>query len=235
MQNSDKPRRKSQRKIIIGVTILIAVLLLIIGFLFMKYHNLSKDPQAAAKATTRKIVGRVGNLYEIPTDEEPTVAQVQDKDKLAGQPFFAKAQNGDYILVYSKNKLAMIYREKDNKLVNVGPINITANGDPTSAASGQAATAKASVAVLNGSGSGGKLDAAVAKLSTLSDQISIQDVKPDAKNKNTPTTIVFDASGQNPAIARSVAEKVGGKVELAMPNGEVVPNGATIVVIVGKN
>ncbi len=117
-----KPRK--QKKLAIGIALLIAVLLVVIGFLYTKYHNLSEDPQNAAKATTKKVVTEVGELYLIPTDEEPTVAQVQDRAKLQGQVFFDKAQDGDYILVYSKNKLAMIYRQKDHKLINVGPINI---------------------------------------------------------------------------------------------------------------
>jgi hypothetical protein len=118
------PKIKNQKKLILFGALLIAVLLIIIGFLFIKYNKASNDPQSAAKATTKRIVERVGSIYDLPTDEEPTVAQVQDKAKLQGQVFFAKAQNGDYILVYSKNKLAMIYREKDGKLINVGPINI---------------------------------------------------------------------------------------------------------------
>jgi hypothetical protein len=75
----------------------------------------------------------VSQLYAVPGDEQPTVAQVQDKEKLKDQSFFSKAENGDYILIYTNNKLALLYREKEDKLINVGPVSIS---DQNSAATG---------------------------------------------------------------------------------------------------
>jgi hypothetical protein len=222
-----KLRKSNPRSMMIGAVVLIVVLLAIIGALTLKYTNLKKDPQAAAKATTSKILNKVGELYELPTGEEPTVAQVQDKAKLRDQPFFEKAQNGDYILVYTKNKLAIIYREKINKLINVGPIN-------TEQVNNQA-TSKTPVSVLNGSGNPARLSDAVSKLNQLGTQIALASATPDAKNKNTPKTIVVDVTGQNPALAKTIADKLGGKLETSVPAPEAVPSGAAIVVIVGKS
>jgi hypothetical protein len=82
----------------------------------------------------------VGAIYALPTDEEPTVAEIQDRTQLADQAFFAKAQNGDYILVYRQNKLALLYRQKDKKLINVGPVTLdTSTGGQNS---GQVAPAQ---------------------------------------------------------------------------------------------
>lgn len=50
-------------------------------------------------------------------DETPTIATVSDITKLQGQPFFAKAQNGDKVYVYSNAKKAILYRPSENKII----------------------------------------------------------------------------------------------------------------------
>ena len=69
-------------------------------------------------ATTQALVDKVSLLTALPTDETPTVATVTDITKLQGQPFFAKAQNGDKVLIYTKNKKAILYRETTNEIIN---------------------------------------------------------------------------------------------------------------------
>jgi hypothetical protein len=63
----------------------------------------------------------------VPKDETPTLATVTDKTKLKDQPFFKDAENGDQILIFPQAKKAIIYREKENRLINVGPIAITSD------------------------------------------------------------------------------------------------------------
>jgi hypothetical protein len=107
--------------LLVGIGI-IAVLLVTVVALFVKYNDLKKDPDANAKETSQRIIAEVSDMYIVPTNEEPTVAQVQDKAKLKDQPFFKDTRNGDYILVYTDARLALVYRESAKKLVTVGPI-----------------------------------------------------------------------------------------------------------------
>lgn len=106
------------------LTAVIVILLAVIGVLVWKYQQASTDEATKNKETSQRIVSKISDLYIVPTNEEPTVALVQDKSKLGNQEFFKKAQNGDYLIIYQKDKIALIYREKDNKLVNVGPVNL---------------------------------------------------------------------------------------------------------------
>lgn len=126
----------------IGVILaaIIILLLSIIGILTWKYQQVSKNQDSEAKKTSARIIDRVSELYMVP-NEEPTVAQIQDKNKLDNQEFFKHAKNGDYLLIYQKERVALVYREETNKLVTVGPVNIGAgegqSGQTAGAQTGQ--------------------------------------------------------------------------------------------------
>ena len=93
-------------------------------YYYFQYRALSqrvKDPQTEVK----DILSKVGKLIELPTGEEPTIATVQDAERIKSQPFFAKAQNGYRVILYSNAKLAILFDEKGNKIINVGAINLS--------------------------------------------------------------------------------------------------------------
>lgn len=92
-------------------------------YYYAQYRQLlqrTKDPQVEM----RDILDKVGKLIELPNGEEPTVATVQDAEQIRKQPFFAKAQNGHRVILYTNAKLAILFDEQANKLINVGSINM---------------------------------------------------------------------------------------------------------------
>lgn len=115
-------------------TLLVAVLVVVLagGLVYtgMRYQQSREevarlsDPTEAAKAETDKLIQQVSNLVELPQNETPTVATVADKDKLAAQPFFVNAQNGDKVLIYTQAKKAVLYRPSTNKVIEVAPVNL---------------------------------------------------------------------------------------------------------------
>lgn len=84
------------------------------------------DPQADIKA----LLVQVGKLIELPTGEEPTVATVTNADQITAQPFFAKAKNGDRVIVYNNARLAILFDAIAGKIMNVGTLNV---GTPSAA------------------------------------------------------------------------------------------------------
>jgi hypothetical protein len=83
-----------------------------------------------SKNQSERVIAEVSQIYLVPTDETPTVAKIQDTSKIqSNQTFYANAKNGDFLLVYNKAGLALLYRESANKLINVRPIIV----DTTSA------------------------------------------------------------------------------------------------------
>ena len=124
----DVRRDKKLTMALTGCCVIIVALVVLVGFLLLgnKDSN-SGDSKAKDKKESGRVVKEVGELYIVPTGEEPTVAAIKDKTKLSQQEFFKDAQNGDYLIVYSKAGLALIYRESVDKLVNAGPINANAS------------------------------------------------------------------------------------------------------------
>jgi hypothetical protein len=93
----------------------------------VQYRHLQTNPQSASQSNSQKIINEVGKIYNLPTGEQPTVAEIKDISKLQGQAFFKGAQDGDYLLIYSNAKIALIYRQSTNQLINVGPVEINNN------------------------------------------------------------------------------------------------------------
>ena len=87
----------------------------------------SKNPQQDAS----ELVAAVGKLIVLPEGETPTVATVSDPDRLRDQPFFAKAKQGDKVLLYPNAKKAYLYDPVAGRLLEVAPINFGADSAGT--------------------------------------------------------------------------------------------------------
>lgn len=92
-------------------------------YYYVQYKNVLrrvKDPTIEVK----EILAKVGKLIDLPQDEEPTVATVQDAEAIKNQPFFSKAQNGYRVILYTNARMAILFDEKNNKIINIGAINV---------------------------------------------------------------------------------------------------------------
>jgi hypothetical protein len=101
--------------------------------------GLSKG-NAAAQAEADRLVAEVGKVIVLPTDEKPTVATITDFTKLKDQPFFKNAKNGDKVLIYTNAKKAILFRESESRVIEVGAVNInqqTQTTVPSPVASGK--------------------------------------------------------------------------------------------------
>lgn len=67
----------------------------------------------------------VSRHYTLPTKETPALATVTDSRKVQSS-FAGKVKNGDKILIYQQNKLAIVYRPSTDRIVDVEPVSIDA-------------------------------------------------------------------------------------------------------------
>jgi hypothetical protein len=203
-----------KKRILLAANILVIAGLAVFGGLyFKKYRDLRNKPVDAnqiAQEQADRTISEVGKLYDLPDDEEPSVASVSDKDKLKDQPFFDKAQNGDITLIYSKAKLAILYRPSTKQIINVSTVTIQNNVRVT--VIGPAAARQAAVSTLGAA------------------QITATEGG-DAKSGPTTVTVV-DVSGQNADQAQKIADALKGSVG-SLPAGEDNPADTDILVVAG--
>jgi hypothetical protein len=212
----EKSKSGVSRILVIVAVVVILVLGGAAGYFFFKYQNIKKNPNQVAQAEVNRVAKLVGQLIALPNDESPTLATIQDQDKIKDQPFFANTKNGDIILIYTKAKKAIIFREKENKIINVGPISIDQqNGTP--------------VALVN---AGGNIDSVKKALSDkFGANVTVASTT-DAKNKaNVKQLTVVDSAGNSGDLAKQIADAIGGTVG-SLPSGETAPAGANIVIFV---
>lgn len=120
-----KPKAKPL-KMLIPIVILLLILIpaAAAAYFYNQVLQLQKNPQAVAQAENATLLTKVGALIVLPEGETPTIATVNDPAKLKDQPFFAKAKQGDKVLIYTNAKKAILYSPTENKIVEVAPLNI---------------------------------------------------------------------------------------------------------------
>ena len=204
-------------KVLLGVGILAVIAMGVLTFYFYKkYASIKKNPNLVAQEEVTRVTKLVSGLMTLPKEETPTLATVLDKEKLKDQPFFSNSKNGDIILIYTKAQKAIIFREKENKIINVGPISIDKkNGTP--------------VALVN---AGGNVDEVKNKLAEkFGGGVTVASTT-DAKSKSSVKQLtVVDAAGNSGDLANQIATALGGTVG-SLPSGETAPSGANIVIFV---
>lgn len=94
-------------------------------------EDLLKNPQQLAAEETKKTVAEVGSIVALPADETPTVAVVNDPEKLKSNAFLSQAKAGDKLLIYTTAKRLYLYRPSEKRLVDATTININPASSPS--------------------------------------------------------------------------------------------------------
>lgn len=109
------------------------IVLLAAGWLYQiqvskQLHSSQTNSVATRKKTTTTeavtLRNQVAKVVDLPSNETPTVATVTDVKKLQNQAFFAKAQNGDKVLMFAQAKQVILYRPASQKIVQIAPIDV---------------------------------------------------------------------------------------------------------------
>jgi hypothetical protein len=218
-----------------SIVLAIIAAVLIVGGGFGAYQYLQVNSELNKLKTSpnggnvdelnRQLIEKVGKLIQLPEGEDPTIATISDIEKLRSQPFFARAKNGDKVVIYTTAKKAILYDPVANKIIDVAPININESQDATGSASIQSIK----IALYNGTSS----DIMRLAENEIENKITNTEVavKNDASRNNYARTIVVDIKGTNSELADRVADLLDGEVG-ELPPGEVKPE-ADILVIVG--
>lgn len=244
---SEAPKQSRALSVIIVLAVLLALAVAIAGYFYYQVKHASPVKSEADEVAS--LTKTLGAMMELPEGETPTLATVTDKDKLAEQPFFQKAENGDKVLIYTATGRAILYRPSTGKIVDVTTINVnqpTATtpqspeadvaampvpGAPSDTVE-KVAVQNVSVALYNGS-------TKIGVTNTLEDEIkakfeNIEVVAKDKAAKNDYNgNLVIDLSGNNADLAKSLADSFAGTIG-TLPAGETAPMDTDILIIVGN-
>ena len=228
---TSKVKRRITRR---GLATALCTLLLLASvgynaYQYLQIQDYRKNPTKAAQEEQARITELVRKHYQIPTystkdgdkdvtkEDTPQIATITDITKMKGQTFFDKAQNGDFIVVFPNTRLALIYREKSDQIVNSGPVAVDANQQASKlnvkiygAAADRDAAEQAINTAFPGSTNISKLDAS-AKISS---------------------TVVVDVSGKNAVAAEQLAAKLKNAKVGSVPSGQATPSDAEIAIYV---
>jgi hypothetical protein len=253
---SDKAEKAAKqnifKKVFRGWVLLIIILFAVIiaGFFYFQYQKTQKllqNPTLVASEEAKALVAKVSAILELPKGEDPTIATVSDKNKLADQPFFANAQNGDKVLIYARAMKAILYRPGANKIIEVAPVGnavheasaITPTGpvltttvtvSPTLTPVPTKPAVAAKVIIYNGTKISGLAGTYERQLTDKFANIDV--IKIGNANGDYTASIVVDLTGKNGELAKQIASNINGTVG-ALPSTETKPD-ADILVIIGK-
>lgn len=135
-----QPRRPRRRRSLLPWVIILVIVALVGGALYMfnerrelqrEVAELSQKQNLSAIDESKQLLEEVGQLIELPTDDEPTIATVSDASKVNDKPFFANAKNDDKVLLFTKSGKAILYRPSIKKIIEVSTLNLSAPGETT--------------------------------------------------------------------------------------------------------
>ena len=93
------------------------------------------DPRDVSRQNEEVLLAKVGRLMVLPQSETPDIATVADPATLQGQPFFADARKGDFVLIYRRAAEAILYDPAQDKIVN--ETSVTVGGSSAASSSAQ--------------------------------------------------------------------------------------------------
>ena len=219
---------------IIGATAAVIIILVLGLYYYLQYQKnqqILKNPLLASQKEQETLIANVAKLTDLP-NEQPTIAKVSDITKLQGQPFFQKAKNGDYVLIYSKSEEAILYDPTENKIVQIGPININQSSPQQAALGAQTKAQPLRVVIENGTIVAGLAKKTELELSQKMPEVNVV-ADANASSSAYNQTKIIDLTGNNAASAGQLATFLNGTVT-SLPTGEVKPANADILIILGS-
>lgn len=215
------------KKILVMLLVIFAFMIALIPsfYFYNKYQQIKKSAQTNTLSgdEIKTLVGNVGSHITLPKDEDPTIATVSDKEKIKNQPFFAQAENGDKVLIYTEAKKAILYRPSIDRIIDVVPINI----NPASKAS-PTQSEKVKITIYNGTTTSGLASKTSSKIKSKIQNAEI--TTGDAQRSDYTKTLVIDVNGNKGNIAKELAAIIPGTIE-KLPEGEKKPEGDILIIL----
>ncbi len=239
--------------VLLAIIVLTAIALMVNQKLKTKQEPGSKAPVAATNqaAQTKKpmdksdisaLISRVGSLIMVNTNEEPTIATVQDAEALrkSNPVFYKDAEDGDRLLVWSDK--AVLYSTRLDKLLAVMPIvgsqagivgpNSTSTQAAQASATSTVASEKAVIEVRNGTKTAGLARSMANALKAEGLKIGIVG---DMYEKDHSKTVIYRLTDKSMPATLGVLEALTKGAEVSSPPVGNFGFKGDFVVVVGSD
>lgn len=212
--------------------------------------GLSKS-QDQLQAEARLLLDEINEVIDLPDDEVPTIATVTDVEKVREQQFFSKAENGDRVLIYGKSRKVILYRPSERRVIEVGAVNINQNAqagitaqqqgeepvpspeaEENSEPSPSPEPEPISFVIYNGTTTPGLTANMQDELLTAYENAEIVD-RANASRRDYEATFIIPINADN-ELGSVVAQNLNVALSQA-PEGEILPQNADFLVIVGTD
>ena len=199
--------------------LILVILFIAVGLLFNRYViKGSSENKDLSLAKTK-----VGKLILLPTNEEPTLAEVTDNKTIKDAVLAKSSKNGDQILFYTKSRLVVVYRPSINKIVLAGDLF----ADPAySEADG------ATIIVMNGNNDDSKTQGIIADIKRIYPN-SVVSFGGKTVRSDFPKTIVIDNTSKKDNFRAALIQDIKGNLGV-VPLSETKTD-SDIMIIVGKD
>lgn len=211
--------------------ILVAITAIVLAaYFFMQNRQLKNKTIAESDAAEVKaLTAKLSELMILPKGT-PTIASIVDKSKLSKDPFFAAAENGDKVLVFTEGQKAVLYRPSTGKIVDITTISMSQTPTNTESGAGTANLSQPKVQVYNGTLTAGLAIAARDKIKTKFPNVAVS-TNGNAKAIYKKTIVVLNSKAYA-KVAKELADFVGGTVSESASGEDLA--GADISIIIGK-
>lgn len=106
----------SQNKLVSALVVLVLIFATTSAYFYIRANTGENkaDKQAVSALNALNII------MQLPTDEKPILATIEDIQKLQGQAFYKDAANGDTIVIFPTSRKVILFRSSTNKIINFG-------------------------------------------------------------------------------------------------------------------
>lgn len=121
-KNFTLPKGIAKNIIFISIPLIISIFFIISAAVF--FYN-TNNKELTKEEEAKQTIEKLAKIYNLP-DQNPTLATIVDIEvlKKENQEFYKDALNGDSLVIFKDQQIAIIYRKDEDRIIKIGFANL---------------------------------------------------------------------------------------------------------------